>query len=75
MLQLYRRKIDLYQIHFSVFAVGLKIEYVYSVPGLQSPASNAVAELKLVRLVLVKANCINFAVLIVQVSADVIVDI
>ena len=74
-LQLYRRKIDLYQIHFSVFAVGLKIEYVYSVPGLQSPASNAIAELKLVRLVLIKADRINFAARIVQISADVIVGV
>ena len=74
-LQLYRRKIYLYKVHFAVFAVRLKIEYVYSVPSLQSPACNAVTELKLVRLVLVKANRINFAARIVQVSADVIVDI
>lgn len=73
MLQLYRRKIDLYQIHFAVFAVRLEIEYVYSVPGLQPPASNAVAELKLIRLVLVKADSIDFAARIVQISADVIV--
>lgn len=75
MLQLYRRKIDLYQIHFSVFAVGLEIEYVYSVPLIQPPACNAVAELKLVRLVLVKADRIDFAARIVQVSTDVIVGV
>ena len=75
MLQLYGRKIYLYQIHFAVFAVGLEIEYIYSVPSLQPPTCNAVAELKLVRLVFVKANCINFAVLIVQVSADIIVGV
>ena len=33
-LQLYRRKIYLYKVHFAVFAIGLKIEYIYSVPGL-----------------------------------------
>jgi len=74
-LQLYRRKIYLYQIHFAVFAVGLKIEYIYSIPGLQPPARNAVTELKLVRLVLVKANRINFATRIVQVSTDVVVGV
>ena len=74
-LQLYRRKIYLYKVHFAVFAIGLKIEYIYSVPGLQSPACNAVAELKLVRLVLIKADRIDFAARIVQVSADVIVGV
>lgn len=74
-LQLYRRKIYLYKVHFAVFAVRLEIEYVYSVPGLQSPASNAVAELKLIRFVLVKANRINFAARIVQVSADIVISV
>ena len=75
MLQLYGRKIYLYQIHFAVFAVGLKVEYVYSVPLIQSPTRNAVTKLKFVRFVLVKANRINFAARIVQVSADVVISV
>ena len=75
MFQLYRRKIYLYQIHFAVFAIRLEIEYIYSISSLQPPTCNAVAKLKLIRLILVKANRINFTARIVQVSADVIVGV
>ena len=75
MSKLYLRKVYFHQIHFAVFAVRLEIKHVYAVAELKPSPGNAITKLKLVRLVLVKANCINFAVRIIQVSADVIVDI